>query len=77
MILRILKDANVILNYDVIEYLGYVIDEKGLHPTEEKLQTIKQAPRPTNVTELRAFLWNYKILLEIFAKFIISNSSFA
>ena len=39
-----------------VEYLGYVIDEKGLHPTEEKQQAIKLAPRPTSATELRAFL---------------------
>ena len=27
-----------------------------MHPTEKKIQAIKDAPRPTNVTELRAFL---------------------
>ena len=39
-----------------IEYLGHVIDKDGFHPTEEKIQAFKDAPRPTNVTELRAFL---------------------
>ena len=39
-----------------IEYLGHVIDKDGLHLTEEKIQAIKDTPRPTNVTELRAFL---------------------
>ena len=37
------------------EYLGHVIDKDGLHPTEEIVQAIKDAPRPTNVTELRVF----------------------
>ena len=50
-----------------VEYLGYVIDEKGLHPTEEKLQAIKQGPRPTSATELRAFLG---IIWEIFANLL-------
>ena len=39
-----------------IEYLGYAIDEEGLHPTEEKVKAIKEAPTPKNVTELRSFL---------------------
>ena len=39
-----------------IECLGHVIDKDGLHPIEEKIQAIKDALRPTNVTELRAFL---------------------
>ena len=39
-----------------IEYLGYAIDEQGLHPTEEKIKAIKEAPTPKNVSELRSFL---------------------
>ena len=29
-----------------VEYLGHVIDQEGLHPSEEKVRGIKQAPRP-------------------------------
>ena len=32
-----------------VEYLGHVIDQKGLHPSEEKVRAIKQAPCPQNV----------------------------
>ena len=39
-----------------IEYLGHVIDEHGLHPTEDKIKAIKEAPRPKNVSELRALI---------------------
>ena len=39
-----------------IEYLGHVIDEEGLHPTEEKVKAIREAPRPKNIAELRSFL---------------------
>ena len=38
-----------------IEYLGYIIDKDGLHPTEEKVRAIKEAPKPRNVSELRSF----------------------
>lgn len=39
-----------------VQYLGYKIDKKGLHPTEEKVKAIKEAPRPKNVGELRSYL---------------------
>ena len=44
-----------------VEYLGYVVDEHGLRPAEKKLAAIRQAPEPSNTTELRAFfgLLNY------------------
>ena len=39
-----------------IEYLGHVVDEKGIHPTKEKVTAIREAPAPTNVTQLHSFL---------------------
>ena len=39
-----------------IEYLGHRITKEGLKPTESKVQAIAQAPMPTNVSELKAFL---------------------
>jgi len=39
-----------------IEYLGHVIDEKGLYPTDDKIEALKDAPTPKNVTQLRSFL---------------------
>ena len=35
-----------------IEYLGHIIDAEGLHPTEEKVKAIREAPKPKNVGEL-------------------------
>ncbi len=29
-----------------VEYLGHIIDEQGLHPTQEKVKAIKEAPHP-------------------------------
>ena len=49
-----------------VKYLGYKIDTEGLHPVEEKVKAICEAPSPKNVTELvistvlqgkRAKLW--------------------
>ena len=48
------KKCNFIVSS--VEYLGHRIDSKGLNPTEEKLRAVKDAPRPKNVSELKAFL---------------------
>ena len=39
-----------------VTYLGYSIDGEGLHPAEEKLRAIRDAPRPKDVTALKSFL---------------------
>ena len=51
-----------------IEYLGYIIDKDGLHPTEEKVTAIKKAPPSKNITELRSFLG----LISYYGKFLPS-----
>ena len=54
-----------------IEYLGHIIDSQGLHPTEEKIRAIKNAPQPKNISELRAFLG----ILNYYSKFLPGISS--
>ncbi|KAI7789894.1 hypothetical protein IRJ41_014004, partial [Triplophysa rosa] len=49
-----------------VEYLGFKIDEKGVHPMESKVDAIVKAPAPENVTELRSFLG----LLNYYGKFV-------
>ena len=39
-----------------IEYLGHLINEKGLHPTPSEIKAIIDAPAPSTVTELKSFL---------------------
>ena len=39
-----------------VEYLGHRISIDGLHPTPDKIRAISEAPAPTNVSQLRAFL---------------------
>ncbi len=54
-----------------VEYLGHRIDKEGLHPTEEKVAAIVNAPKPNNVTELRSFLG----LLNYYGRFLQNLSS--
>ena len=39
-----------------VEYLGHIIDESGLHPMQDKVKAIQDAPAPKNLAELRSFL---------------------
>lgn len=49
-----------------IRYLGHEVDQNGLHPTADRVATIKQAPKPGNVTQLKAFLG----LVNFYSKFL-------
>ena len=49
-----------------VEYLGYCIDKQGLHPTNEKVKAIKEAPAPKNITQLKAYLG----LLSYYSRFL-------
>ena len=42
----------------LVTYLGHIIDEKGLHPTHEKLDAIHDAPAP-KMYPLSSRLWVY------------------
>ncbi len=37
-----------------VTYLGYVIDQHGLHPVKEKVKAVQDAPTPRNVSELKS-----------------------
>ena len=39
-----------------VQYLGYIMDEHGLHVDLEKIQSIHNWPTPTTLTELCSFL---------------------
>uniref|UniRef100_A0AAV2JG06 ribonuclease H n=1 Tax=Knipowitschia caucasica TaxID=637954 RepID=A0AAV2JG06_KNICA len=39
-----------------IEYLGHMLDGKGVYPSKDKVRAVHDAPTPTNIKELRAFL---------------------
>ena len=54
-----------------VEYLGYLIDEHGLQPLQDKIRAIRDAPTLTNVTELKSYLG----LLSYYGKFLSNLSS--
>ncbi len=54
-----------------IDYLGHVLDQDGLHPTEEKIRAIRDAPEPENLSQLRSFIG----LLNYYGKFLPNLSS--
>ena len=39
-----------------VQYLGYIIDECGVHVDPTNIQVIRDWPAPTTLTELRSFL---------------------
>lgn len=49
-----------------VEYLGHILDAQGLHPVEKKVKAIMDAPTPTYITELKAYLG----LLNYYNKFL-------
>ncbi|XP_041823137.1 uncharacterized protein K02A2.6-like [Melanotaenia boesemani] len=72
-VLRRLKEAGLRLRRrkcaflrNEVEYLGHMINAEGLHPVQSKVTAIEEAPRPTNVTELKAYLG----LLNYYNKFL-------
>ena len=50
-----LKKSKCVFMTTSVEYLGHVIDANGLHPSSSKVKAIKEAPEPTNNTELKSF----------------------
>ena len=77
-VLQVLEGANLRLNKSKclffqksVEYLGHRIDEQGLHPTDEKVIAIREAPKPRNVSELRAFLG----IINYYSKFLPNLSA--
>ena len=55
----------------VLECLGHRVDAEGFHPVEAKVNAIKEAPAPTNPSELKSFLG----MLNFYGKFLPNLSS--
>ena len=54
-----------------VSYLGHKIDGEGLHSLPDKVQAIQEAPSPTNVQELKAYLG----LLTYYTRFLPNMST--
>ena len=66
-----LKKAKWEFEKTSVQYLGHIIDGEGLHPTDEKLAAVRDAPRPTNVTSLKSFLG----LIMFYSRFLKNHST--
>ena len=51
-----LKESKCVFAVSSIEYLGHIIDGDSLHPSPSKVEAVKRAPVPINITELKSFL---------------------
>lgn len=63
IILETLRKANFKIQPDKsewlkseVEFLGFIVSQKGLKPNPKKIESIQRYPEPTNLKELRAFL---------------------
>ena len=72
-VLRRLQDAGLRLKKEKcsfcvpeVEYLGHIITAEGLKPSPRKLKAVVDAPQPTKLSELKAFLG----LLSYYTKFL-------
>ena len=61
-----LREEKCEISKKQVEYLGHMIDATGIHPMEDKVRAIHEAPIPQNITQLRAFVG----LLNYYGKFI-------
>ena len=66
-----LKKSKCRFMQPTLECLGYRIDETGIYPVEAKVKAVQEAPTPTNVTELKAYLG----LLNFYGKFLPNLSA--
>ena len=51
-----LKKEKCVFMVPSVEYLGHRISKEALQPTDDKVRAVLEAPQPTNVSELKAFL---------------------
>jgi len=51
--------------------MGHILSKQGTSTVKSKLETIQQAPRPADVSQLRSFLG----MINYYSKFILDFSS--
>ena len=61
-----LKQSKCRFMRKTVDYLGLVVDSKGVHASEGKIKAVVDAPPPQNVKELRSFLG----MMNYYRKFI-------
>ena len=76
--MKCLSEAGLRLNkhkckfmVSTVEFLGHLVDAQGLRPLPEKVCAVQDAPIPSNVTELKAYLG----LISYYGKFLPNLST--
>ena len=65
-----MKKSKCVFLQSKVQYLGHGIDEQGIHPLPEKVEAIRNAPVPRDVSQLKSYLG----LLNYYAKFMPNMS---
>ncbi len=68
--LRLKKSKCFFMQRSVV-FLGHLVDAQGLHPLPEKVQAVREAREPRNVSELRSYLG----LLTYYSRFLPNMAS--
>jgi hypothetical protein len=58
---------------NMVQYLGYIVDEHGVHVDLAKIEVIHDWPAPTTLTELQSFLG----LANFYQRFVLGFSHIA
>jgi hypothetical protein len=58
---------------NMVQYLGYIVDEHGVHVDPAKIQVICDWPAPTTLTEL----WSFLGLANFYQRFMLGFSHIA
>ena len=77
-VLTKLQDAGLKLNVqkcnfftDQVEYLGFIFDKLGIHPNQEKITAISNAPVPKDIKQVQAFIG----LCNFYSRFVSNFAS--
>ena len=65
-----LKKGKCEFMLESVKYLGHRISAEGLQPTDDKIEALRKAPIPSNVSQLKSFLG----LLNYYLKFLPNHS---
>ena len=65
------KQSKCVFMRPSVTYLGHVINADGLHPLQDRVRAIRDAPAPRSVTELKSYLG----ILSYYSKFLPNLSS--
>ena len=68
-----LEHSKCFFNKKEVQYLGFRIDGRGIHKTDDKIKAIANCRRPENVTEMKSFLG----LVTFYARFVPRLASLA